>query len=86
MARSSGTGTGIRVALPAARRKFWSWGREGQGLAVTEIEQLRLRRALRDRRMRVKEPPRVDPAGVMDPERLDAVCGPVNYDDEGRRR
>jgi alkyldihydroxyacetonephosphate synthase len=60
--RSSEAGNGIPVAQPAARRKFWGWGLEGQGLPVTEIEHLGAafagRFGIAD--MCVKEPPRVD--------------------------
>lgn len=28
------------IAEPSARRKFWGWGREGEGLTGTELEQL----------------------------------------------
>ena len=63
----SGTGEGTSAASspwaqPAARRKFWGWGLEGQGLAVSEIEQLGAVFAgrLGIDGMRVQEPPRVE--------------------------
>src|SRR2546430_12209303 len=39
---ANGTGDGASAALqqPAARRKFWGWGLEGEGLAAGEIGQL----------------------------------------------
>jgi alkyldihydroxyacetonephosphate synthase len=39
---ANGMGDGGPTALsrPAARRKFWGWGLEGQRLAASEIEQL----------------------------------------------
>lgn len=39
---ANGTGNGASAALPqsAARRKFWGWGLEGEGLAASEVEQL----------------------------------------------
>jgi alkyldihydroxyacetonephosphate synthase len=62
MLRSSETGNRTRAAQPAARRKFWGWGLEGQGLTVAEIEQLGAAFAgrLGIDGMRVQEPPRVD--------------------------
>ena len=67
MLSGSGTGEGTSAASsprvqPAARRKFWGWGLEGQGLAVTEIEQLGAAFAgrLGIDGLRVEEPPRVD--------------------------
>jgi alkyldihydroxyacetonephosphate synthase len=62
MLGSSETGNGPRAAQPAARRKFWGWGLEGQGLTVSEIEQLgsAFARRLGIDGIRPKEPPRVD--------------------------
>src|SRR5690349_24705560 len=39
---AGGTGDGASVPLSqsAARRKFWGWGLEGEGLAASEIERL----------------------------------------------
>jgi alkyldihydroxyacetonephosphate synthase len=47
---------------PAARRKFWGWGLEGEGLAASEIEQLgtTLTGRFGIDGVRVQEPPRVD--------------------------
>ena len=67
MVSGSGTGEGTSAASspraqPAARRKFWGWGLEGQGLAVSEIEQLGAAFAgrLGIDGVRVEEPPRVE--------------------------
>src|SRR5437868_9314804 len=51
-----------RKFQPAARRKFWGWGLEGEGLAASEIEQLGAAFAGRwgIGAVRVLEPPRVD--------------------------
>jgi alkyldihydroxyacetonephosphate synthase len=60
----NGTGDGASAAppQPAARRKFWGWGLEGEGLSAGEIEQLGAvfaeRLGIGD--MRVQEPPRVE--------------------------
>jgi len=50
------------VVEPAARRKFWGWGLEGEGLAMSELEQLGATFAARFgiEGVRVQEPPRVD--------------------------
>jgi alkyldihydroxyacetonephosphate synthase len=47
---------------PGTRRKFWGWGREGEGLAVREIQQLGATFAgkLGIDGLCVQEPPRVD--------------------------
>jgi alkyldihydroxyacetonephosphate synthase len=57
-------GTGVESAAqsqPAARRKFWGWGLEGDGLAASEIEQLGAvfaeRLGVAD--LHLREPPRV---------------------------
>ena len=68
MVSVSGTGDGT-----ATRRKFWGWGLEGEGLTVSEIEQLGATFA---RRFgvdggRVREPPRVDELDLRAP-RLEA--------------
>src|SRR5262249_60529326 len=54
---------------PAARRKFWGWGVEGDGLAVGEIEHLGAAFAgrLGIDGLRVQEPPRVDEPELSDP-------------------
>ncbi len=60
---ANGTGDGASAALPqpAARRKFWGWGLEGEGLAAGEIEQLGavFTERLGIDGVRVQEPPRV---------------------------
>ena len=57
----------------AARRKFWGWGLEGEGLAVSEIEQLGATFAGRFGidGVPVREPPRVDELDLRAP-RLEA--------------
>src|SRR5712691_1491171 len=61
---ANGTGDGASAALPqpAARRKFWGWGLEGDGLAASEIEQLGavFAERLGIDGVRVQEPPRVE--------------------------
>src|SRR5262249_55111475 len=56
------TSTAPQPPDPAARRKFWGWGVEGDGLAVGEIEHLGAAFAgrLGIDGLRVQEPPRVD--------------------------
>ena len=67
----SGSGTGDRASAapspsrmpqPATRRKFWGWGLEGEGLTMSEIEQLGAAFARRFGidGVRVQAPPRVD--------------------------
>jgi alkyldihydroxyacetonephosphate synthase len=62
--RGNRTGDGSPAALPqpAARRKFWGWGLDGEGLAPSEIEQLGAVFAgrLGIGSVRVQEPPRVE--------------------------
>src|SRR6516225_2049217 len=60
-------GTGDRASAPlsrpAARRKFWGWGLENEGLATSEIEQLGAvfsERLRIDGVRRIQEPPRVE--------------------------
>jgi alkyldihydroxyacetonephosphate synthase len=53
-----------RISQPAARRKFWGWGLEGEGLAVSEIEQLGATFARRFG---------IDGAGVQEPPRVDEL-------------
>jgi alkyldihydroxyacetonephosphate synthase len=64
MVSVSGTDDGT-----AARRKFWGWGLEGDGLAVSEIEQLGATFARRFGIdcVRVREPPRVDELDLRTP-------------------
>jgi alkyldihydroxyacetonephosphate synthase len=62
--RGNRTGDGSPAALsqPTARRKFWGWGLDGEGLAPSEIEQLGAVFAgrLGIDGVRVQEPPRVE--------------------------
>jgi alkyldihydroxyacetonephosphate synthase len=65
MVSADGTGGGTSAApspQPTRRRKFWGWGLEGDGLAVSEIEQLgaTLTGRFGIDGARVREPPRVD--------------------------
>jgi hypothetical protein len=73
MASGNGTDDGASAALspPAARRKFWGWGLEGEGLAAGEIEQLGAILAERFGigGVRVQEPPRVDELDLRAPRR-----------------
>src|SRR5260370_3191631 len=59
---ANGTGDGASAAMPqpAARRKFWGWGLEGDGLAASAIEQLGavFAERLRIDGVRVQGPPR----------------------------
>jgi alkyldihydroxyacetonephosphate synthase len=68
---ADGTGDRASAALrqPAARRKFWGWGLEGQGLAASEIEQLRavFTERLGIDGVRVQEPPRVEELDLPGP-------------------
>jgi alkyldihydroxyacetonephosphate synthase len=59
--RTSAASSPPRVPQPAGRRKFWGWGLEGEGLAVSEIAQLGATFAGRFGidGVRVLEPPRV---------------------------
>ena len=68
MVSVSGTDDGT-----ATRRKFWGWGLEGEGLAVSEIEQLGATFAGRFGidSVPVREPPRVDELDLRAP-RLEA--------------
>ena len=82
MVSVSGTDDGI-----ATRRKFWGWGLEGEGLAVSEIEQLGATFAGRFGidGVPVREPPRVDeldlPAPRLEaPTSLEAVFSTDPYD------
>ena len=67
MVGTSGADDGVsaasspRVPQPAGRRKFWGWGLEGEGLAVSEIAQLGATFTGRFGidGVRVREPPRV---------------------------
>src|SRR3954454_4957223 len=50
------------IAQPSARRKFWGWGREDEGLSAREVEQLgaTLAGRLRVDGLRVQDPPRTE--------------------------
>jgi alkyldihydroxyacetonephosphate synthase len=89
MVGADGTDDGTSAALspPAARRKFWGWGLEGEGLAVSEIEQLgaTLTGRFGIGGVRVQEPPRVDELGLpaprlAPPASLEAVFSTDRYD------
>ena len=51
-----------RVTEPAARRKFWGWGREDEGLTASEVDQLgrTFAKQFGIQDMHPQEPPRVD--------------------------
>ena len=50
------------VAEPSARRKFWGWGREGEGLSRAELEELGTSLAERFGLdgVRMQQPPQVE--------------------------
>jgi alkyldihydroxyacetonephosphate synthase len=57
------------IAEPSARRKFWGWGREGEGLGAAEVEGLGATFANRlglDG-VRVQQPPRVEELDLAAP-------------------
>ena len=68
---ADGTAGGTSAALspPAARRKFWGWGLEDEGLTASEVEQLGA--AFAERLgvdgLRVREPPRVEELDLRAP-------------------
>lgn len=68
------------VARPAARRKFWGWGLEGDGLSRSELEELGATFAgrLGIEGVRMQDPPRVEELDLRAP-RLSppASLGPV---------
>jgi alkyldihydroxyacetonephosphate synthase len=90
MMSANGTDDGMSDApppQPAARRKFWGWGLEGEGLSVSEIE--RLGATVTERfgidGGRVQEPPRVDELelrvpGLAPPASLEAAFSTDPYD------
>jgi alkyldihydroxyacetonephosphate synthase len=94
MVSASGTDGGtsagsspLRTPQPAGRRKFWGWGLEGEGLSVSEIEQLGATFAGRFRidGLRVREPPRVDELELRAPRlappaSLEAAFSAAPYD------
>src|SRR5215472_12991949 len=61
-ANGAAEGASPPPSQPAARRKFWGWGLEREGLAASEIEQLGAvfgeRLGIED--VRIQEPPRVE--------------------------
>jgi alkyldihydroxyacetonephosphate synthase len=61
---ADGTGDGGSAgrSQPVARRKFWGWGLEGEGLAASEVKQLGavFAERLGLAGVRLKEPPRVE--------------------------
>ena len=61
-ASRTGDGASALRSQPSARRKFWGWGLEGQGLAADEIEQLGavFTERLGIDGLRVQEPPEVE--------------------------
>ena len=61
-ASTTGDGASALRSQPPARRKFWGWGLEGQGLAAGEIEQLGavFTERLGIDGVRVQEPPEVE--------------------------
>ena len=69
----SANGTGDEASAappqPAARRKFWGWGLEGEGLAAGEIEQLGavFTERLGIDGVRLQEPPRVEELDLCAP-------------------
>src|SRR6516225_1214552 len=69
---ADGTAGGTSAALspPAARRKFWGWGLENEGLTASEIEQLGAvfsERLRIDGVRRIQEPPRVEELNLPAP-------------------
>src|SRR6185437_388329 len=60
-ANRTGDGASAPPSQPAGRRKFWGWGLEHEGLAVSEIEQLGavFAERLRIDGLGIAEPPRV---------------------------
>ena len=79
--------TGHPGAPPSARRKFWGWGLEGDGLSTAEVEELGASFAKRFALdgVRIQAPPRVEdlqlPAGRLSPpSSLDAIFSDDAYD------
>jgi alkyldihydroxyacetonephosphate synthase len=72
------------IAEPAARRKFWGWGREGEGLSSGELDELGATFAERFGLdgVRVQQPPRVEELDLAAP-RLrppDSIAGFLSAD------
>jgi alkyldihydroxyacetonephosphate synthase len=71
MVGADGTGDGASApsSQSGARRKFWGWGREGEGLAASEVE--RLGAVFTERLgidgVRMQEPPRVEDLDLRAP-------------------
>jgi alkyldihydroxyacetonephosphate synthase len=65
----SGDGGSAALSQPAARRNFWGWGLEGEGLAASEIEQLGavFAERLGIDGVRIQEPPRVEELDLRAP-------------------
>lgn len=85
--RASPGSSPLRTSQPAGRRKFWGWGLEGEGLSVSEIEQLGATFAGRFGidGLRVREPPRVDELELRAPRlapptSLEAAFSTAPYD------
>jgi alkyldihydroxyacetonephosphate synthase len=75
------------IAKPAARRKFWGWGREGEGLSTDELEKLGATFAERFRLdgVRLQQPPRIEELDLAaprltPPESIAALCSADPYD------
>jgi alkyldihydroxyacetonephosphate synthase len=75
------------IAQPSARRKFWGWGLEGEGLSRSEIEQLGATFAghLGLDGVRIQDPPHEDqldlrPPRLSPPESLGAIVSVDPYD------
>src|SRR3954462_8099053 len=75
------------VAEPSARRKFWGWGREGEGLSGGELEELGATFAERFGLdgVRVQQPPRVEELDLaaprlMPPESIASFVSAAPYD------
>jgi len=96
-AGGTGDGTSAPLSQPAARRKFWGWGLEGEGLAASEIERLGAVFTERLGIDGVREVPQLfatalrgakaelDPAGIMNPGVLLEPTGAATYSREGGR-
>jgi alkyldihydroxyacetonephosphate synthase len=86
-ANETGDRTSAPLSQSAARRKFWGWGLEGEGLAASEIEQLGavFTERLRIDDLRVQEPPRLEELDLraprlVPPASLDPVFSTDPYD------
>ena len=81
-ANSPGDGASAPPSQPAARRKFWGWGLEGERLAASEVEQLGaiFAERLRIDSLRTQEPPRVEELDLRPPR-----LAPPTHSREGGR-